>query len=212
MAERTSLAPGEVIGLDPSRDELSFYPLLYWPIVPSRPKPPPAALARVAAFMKRGGTIIFDTRDALTARPGAPPTLEGAWLRDLLSGIDIPDIEPLPADHVVNRTFYILAGFVGRYATGQTWIEALPPATGDEASRPARAGDSVSPILITGNDLAGAWAQDDNGQPLFPLVPGGPRQRELAIRGGINLVMYTLTGNYKADQVHVRDLLERLSR
>lgn len=212
LADRTSLLPGDVIGVDPNRDELAFYPLLYWPVVASEPKPPATAMARVAAYMKHGGTIVFDTRDALTARPGAPPTAEGDWLRTLLAGVDVPDIEPLPPDHVVTRTFYILAGFVGRYATGQTWIEALPPATGDEANRPARAGDSVSPIIITGNDLAGAWAQDSEGQPLFPLVPGGARQRELALRGGINLVMYTLTGNYKADQVHVRDLLERLAR
>ena len=212
LADRTSLTPGDVIGVDPNRDELAFYPLLYWPVVASEPKPPASAMARVAAYMKHGGTILFDTRDALTARAGAPPTPEGAWLRTLLEGVDVPDIEPLPTDHVVTRTFYILAGFVGRYATGQTWIEALPPATGGEANRPARAGDSVSPIIITGNDLAGAWAQDSEGQPLFPLVPGGARQRELALRGGINLVMYTLTGNYKADQVHVRDLLERLAR
>ena len=80
----------------------------------------------------------------------------------------------------------------------------------DGTPRPARAGDSVSPIVITSNDLAAAWAADRNGEPLYPLVPGGARQRELALRGGINLVMYTLTGNYKADQVHVRDLLDRL--
>ena len=212
LADRTSLAPNDPIGVDPARDELAFYPLLYWPVVASAAKPAASTMARVAAYMKQGGTILFDTRDALTARPGAPPTPEGVWLRDLLSGVDVPEIEPLPADHVVTRTFYILAGFVGRYATGQTWIEALPPATADDANRPARAGDSVSPIIITGNDLAGAWAQDAEGQPLFPLVPGGSRQRELALRGGVNLVMYTLTGNYKADQVHVRDLLERLAR
>ena len=69
----------------------------------------------------------------------------------------------------------------------------------------------MSPIVITSNDLAAAWAVDRNGDPMYPLIPGGSRQRELAIRGGINLVMYTLTGNYKADQVHVRDLLERLA-
>ena len=45
---------------------------------------------------------------------------------------------------------------------------------------------------------------------LYPLEPGGPRQREMALRGGVNIVMYTLTGNYKADQVHVPELLERL--
>jgi hypothetical protein len=75
-----------------------------------------------------------------------------------------------------------------------------------------RATDSVSAVVITSNDLAAAWATDRRGQPMFPLTPGGARQRELALRGGVNLVMYTLTGNYKSDQVHVRDLLERLGQ
>ena len=104
-----------------------------------------------------------------------------------------------------------LRAFVGRTDMGQTWIEALPPPDPNDRARPVRAGDSVSPIIITSNDLAGAWAVDDQGQPLFPLVPGGARQREMALRGGVNLVMYALTGNYKADQVHAKDLLERLS-
>ena len=42
-----------------------------------------------------------------------------------------------------------------------------------------------------------------DNQPMLPLVPGEPRQREFAFRAGVNIVMYTLTGNYKADQVHV---------
>lgn len=44
------------------------------------------------------------------------------------------------------------------------------------------------------------------------MVGGGERQRELALRGGINLAMYALTGNYKTDQVHVGPLLERLGQ
>ena len=36
------------------------------------------------------------------------------------------------------------------------------------------------------------------------------RQREMAFRFGVNLVMYVLTGSYKSDQVHVPALLERL--
>jgi hypothetical protein len=111
---------------------------------------------------------------------------------------------------VITKTFYLLDGFIGRTTIGQTWVEALPPEPTDGTPRPARAGDSVSPIVITSNDLAAAWASDRNGEPLYPLVPGSVRQRELALRGGINIVMYTLTGNYKSDQVHVRDLLDRL--
>src|SRR5665811_2174352 len=49
---------------------------------------------------------------------------------------------------------------------------------------------------------AGAWAIRPDGQPVLPLVPGEPRQREFAFRAGVNIVMYALTGNYKADQVH----------
>ncbi len=212
LDQRTSAEVAEPVALDPARDELSFYPLIYWPVVAGRPQPSAKAVARIAAFMKNGGTVVFDTRDALTARPGGPPTPEGAWLQTLLAGVDVPELEPVPRDHVVTKTFYLIDRFVGRTDSGVTWIEALPPPDpNDRAPRPARAGDSVSPIVITSNDLAAAWAVDANGQPLYPLVPGGARQREMALRGGVNLVMYTLTGNYKADQVHAKDLLERLS-
>lgn len=210
LSARTALSPGDPVGVDPARDELSFYPLIYWPIVPERAQPNANAVSRIGAFMKEGGTIVFDTRDALSQRPDGPPTPETRWLRQLLAGVDVPELEPVPRDHVVTKTFYLLDSFVGRTSVGQTWIEALPPGGDDRAQRPARASDSVSPIVITSNDLAVAWAADKSGQPLYPLTPGTNRQREMAIRGGVNLVMYTLTGNYKTDQVHVRDLLERL--
>lgn len=212
LSLRTSLTPADPAGVNPARDELVFYPLLYWPIVATAPQPSAATVEKIGAFMKNGGTIIFDTRDALTARPGGPQTPEAAWLRKLLAGVDVPELEPVPRDHVVTKTFYLLDAFIGRTTIGQTWIEALPPEPTDGTARPARAGDSVSPIVITSNDLAAAWAATPDGEPLYPLVPGGARQRELALRGGINLVMYTLTGNYKADQVHVRDLIERLGQ
>ncbi len=211
LDERTALDPGTPVGVNPASDDLSFYPLLYWPIWAQAPQPSAATVLRIAAYMKHGGTIVFDTRDALYARSGGPPTPQALWLRHLLSGVDLPPLEQVPADHVVTKTFFLLNRFVGRYANGATWIEALPPRTGNQANRPARAGDGVSPLIITSNDLAGAWAMDSNDEPLYPTVPGGDNQREMAFRGGINLVMYTLTGNYKADQVHVHDLLQRLS-
>ncbi len=212
LNSRTSFSPGEPVGVDPAKDELAFYPMLYWPIVASAPQPSAKTAARVAAYMKQGGTVVFDTRDALSQRAGGAPTPETLWLRDLTKGLDIPPLEVTPRDHVITKTFYLLDGFVGRYANGETWVEALPPEPKDKAARPVRATDSVSAIIITSNDLASAWAHDKRGQPLFPLTPGGARQREFAIRGGVNLVMYTLTGNYKSDQVHVRDLLERLGQ
>jgi len=215
LAQRTALEAGEPIGLDIGRDELAFFPLIYWPIVPGAPRPSAEALARIDAYMKQGGTVLFDTRDALMAPPGlggdarSPGMVE---LRSILSSLDIPELEPVPRDHVLTKTFFLLRDFPGRYNSGQLWVEALPAEGEEEQSRPARAGDGVSSIIITSNDLAGAWALRPDGQPMLPVVPGDPRQREFAFRAGVNIVMYTLTGNYKADQVHIPALLERLGQ
>ena len=217
LAQRTALEAGDPIGLDVAHDELAFYPLIYWPIAPGAARPSEDALKRIDSYMKQGGTVLFDTRDAVVAPPGAggetrsPGMLE---LRKILSSLDIPELEPVPHDHVLTKTFYLLRDFPGRFNSGQLWVEALPAVNDeDEASRrPARGGDGVSSIIITSNDLAGAWAMQSDGQPMLPMVEGEPRQRELAFRAGVNIVMYTLTGNYKADQVHVPALLERLGQ
>jgi hypothetical protein len=216
LAQRTALEPGDPIGLDIAHDELVFYPLIYWPIVPGAARPSDAALKRIDAYMKDGGTVLFDTRDAVVAPPSqggetrSPGMLE---LRKILSSLDIPELEPVPRDHVLTKTFYLLRDFPGRFDGGQLWVEALPSESQQEASgRPARGGDGVSSIIISSNDFAGAWATRPDGQPMLPMVDGQPRQRELAFRAGVNIVMYTLTGNYKADQVHVPALLERLGQ
>ncbi len=162
LAQRTALEAGDPVGVDPTRDELAFFPLIYWPVVPGAPKPPQDAINRIDAYMKQGGTVVFDTRDAIEAPPGengASQTPGMRRLRDILSSLDVPELEPVPREHVLTKTFYLLRDFPGRFNIGQTWVEALPREDDDEAaSRPARGGDGVSPIIITSNDLAGAWA------------------------------------------------------
>ena len=216
LAQRTALEAGDPVGVDPAHDELAFFPLIYWPVMPGAPKPPQDAINRIDAYMKQGGTVVFDTRDAIEAPPGdggASQTPGMQALRNILSSLDVPELEPVPREHVLTKTFYLLRDFAGRFNTGQTWVETLPRDDDDDAaSRPARGGDGVSPIIITSNDLAGAWALRPDGQPMLPLIPGEPRQREFAFRAGVNIVMYTLTGNYKADQVHAPALIERLGQ
>jgi hypothetical protein len=215
LAQRTALEAGDPVGVDIGRDELAFFPLIYWPIAPDAAKPSAEALARIDAYMKQGGTVLFDTRDAVLAPPGPGGESHGpgmAALRAILASLDIPELEPVPRDHVVTKTFFLLRDFPGRFTSGQLWVEAMQAENEDESRRPARAGDGVSSILITSNDFAGAWAMRPDGQAMLPLVPGDPRQREFAFRAGVNIVMYTLTGNYKADQVHIPALLERLGQ
>ncbi len=131
LAQRTALEAGEPIGLDPARDELAFYPLIYWPVVPSAPKPTREALERIDAYMKQGGTVLFDTRDAVEAPAGSGGDTRGPGmqaLRAILSSLDIPELEPVRRDHVLTKTFYLLKDFPGRFSTGQLWVEALAAA------------------------------------------------------------------------------------
>src|SRR3954451_501806 len=125
LAQRTALEAGAPVGVDPARDELAFFPLIYWPIVPGAPKPPQDAINRIDAYMKQGGTVIFDTRDAVEAPPGengASQTAGMQALRNILSSLDVPELEPVPREHVLTKTFYLLRDFPGRFNTGQTWV------------------------------------------------------------------------------------------
>ena len=216
---RTAVEPGEPSGVDILHDELAFYPVLYWPVLPEAKTLPVPVLAKIDAYMKQGGLIVFDTKDYGNGLPAGMPTAgrSGPALQRLLGSLDIPRLEPVPEDHVLTKAFYLLRGFPGRWDGGQLWVEAQDGNSGGggggaDQSRKARHADGVTSIMITSNDFASAWALDERGRPIYPVVPGGENQREMALRTGVNIVMHALTGNYKADQVHVPALLERLGQ
>jgi len=211
---RSSVEPGAPIGVDISKDEISFFPVLYWPVLRNPQPLPEPALAKVDAYMKQGGLIIFDTRDYQTGLPTgmAMAGETGPALQRLLGRLDLPRLEPVPEGHVLTKSFYLLRSFPGRWDGGQLWVEAHDNRDSEDEGRRARRADGVTSVMVTSNDFAAAWALDKRGKPLYPAVPGGDRQREMAYRTGINIVMHALTGNYKADQVHVPALLERLGQ
>ena len=214
LAARTSVEPGEPFGVNVVTDEIAFFPILYWPVLPNAVTLPDATLAKIDTYMKQGGMIIFDTRDFGSGLPtGVGVGSDGTTpLQRLLGRLDIPRLEPVPEGHVLTKSFYILRTFPGRWDGGQMWVEADSSEPADGDTRKARRADGVSSILVTPNDLAAAWALDDRFRPLYPTVPGGEAQREMSYRVGINIVMYALTGNYKADQVHAPALIERLGQ
>ena len=211
---RTSVEPEPPQSVDLERDEIAFYPLLYWPVTPEQTTPSPAAYLKLNAYLRAGGMILFDTRDSNVSKFGAASPA-GQALRRLAASLDIPELEPVPEDHVLTRTFYLLQDFPGRHASHDVWVEASPAEAVQAEGMPFRnLNDGVSPVVIGGNDWAAAWAVDQRGAPLLPVGRGfaGERQREMAFRFGVNLVMHVLTGNYKSDQVHVPALLERLGQ
>jgi hypothetical protein len=211
---RTSIEPSAPTGVDLERDELAFFPILYWPITPEQPRPSSEAYAKLNAYLRSGGLILFDTRDGDLSQFGASSG-NARKLQDLAAPLDIPPLEILPSDHVLTRAFYLLQDFPGRHTNRDIWVEAAPPDAEQVEGLPFRnLNDGVSPVVIGGNDWASAWAVTSNGAPMLPVGRGfsGERQRELAYRFGINLIMHVLTGNYKSDQVHVPALLDRLGQ
>ena len=210
---RTSIEPAAPISVNLESDELSFFPFLYWPIHADQPLPSVEAYAKLNRYLRGGGMILFDTRDADIARFGqASPN--GRKLQQLARALDIPALEPLPEDHVLTRTFYLLQDFPGRHASRDVWVEAAANAEQVEGMPFRNLNDNVTPVVIGGNDWASAWATDEAGNRMFPVGRGfaGERQRELSLRFGVNLIMHVLTGNYKSDQVHVPALLDRLGQ
>lgn len=214
LTYRTSVEPSPPMAVDMETDELSVFTLLYWPVTAEGALPSPAAYARLNRYLRSGGMILFDTRDADVAGFGTA-TGEGRRLQALAAPLEIPPLEPIPADHVLTRAFYLLQDFPGRNAGAPVWVEAAPADAELGEGMPFRnLNDGVTPVIIGGNDWAAAWAVDADGWPLLPVGRGaaGERQREIAYRFGVNVVMHVLTGNYKSDQVHVPALLERLGQ
>ncbi|MFO1082107.1 MAG: DUF4159 domain-containing protein [Reyranellaceae bacterium] len=200
LRNRTSVEPADPIGLDLEKDEPRLYPLIYWPITSSQPALSPRASAALDRYLRTGGIIFLDTRDQQMSfdRPaGGNPDL-----KRLLGGIEAPPLVAMPPDHVLTKAFYLLSDMPGRWQGGKLWIEAGG----------GRVNDGVTTLIIGSNDYAGAWAVDPRGRGLLPVTPGGETQREMAYRVGVNLVMHALTGNYKDDQVHIQDIMQRLRR
>ena len=205
---RTSVEPGESMGVDPERDELAFFPFLYWPVLAGSDLPSSAAYDKLNRYLRSGGMIMFDLGDPATGGSQSD-------LQRLASGLDVPPLEPIPDDHVLTRAFYLLSTFPGREPNPQVWVEAAPPDAALAEGMPFRnLNDGVTPIIIGSGDWARAWAMSPTGAWLFPVGRGnaGERQREMALRFGVNVIMHVLTGNYKSDQVHVPALLERLGQ
>lgn len=201
LTTRTTIEPAGARGVTLGTDPLVFYPFLYFPIERDAPELTAEASAALNAYMASGGTIIFDTRDQGDRALLGTSTHPG--LSAVTKNLDIPQIGPVPEDHVLTKSFYLLQSFPGRWSNGTVWVDK---------DRNGTARDGVSSVIIGANDWAAGWAADENGEFIISLENDMARQREFSIRFGVNIAMYALSGNYKADQVHAAALVERIGR
>lgn len=148
-------------------------------------------LRRLRQFISGGGFLWIEDSG------GGPPGSFDRWVRrELPRVLPDSDLKPLPAEHVLFRTFFLLRGPAGRVRVHGA-VEGM-----DWGGRAA--------VIYTRDDALGVWAKDAFGKPLRACVPGGEPQRELAKRLTLNVIMYSLTGSYKADAVHQSAILQKL--
>jgi hypothetical protein len=156
------------------------------------PIPSVSEIEALRRFLTFGGFLLIDSAEGATG--GA---FDGS-VRQLVETLYPPPaagLEIVAKDHVVYRSFYRIERPLGRLAISPT--------------REAVMRDGRLVAAYVQNDLGGAWARDDFGNYELPCEPGGERQREMALRLGINLVMYALCLDYKSDQVHVEYLMRK---
>ena len=194
---KTSVVLGAPDAVRPGIDDLSYYPLIYWPI-PSETHLSPAAIDALNQFMAHGGVLWIDTQSGMVGSDDQNGVSE--ILRHSLADLRIPPLMSITKHNLLAHTFYLLRDFPGRYAHLPVWISRMKESDNDD----------ISPIIIGFADWAHAWAIDANGNMPYAVIPGGAKQRQQAYRFGLNVVLYTLTGSYKTDQIHIPALLKRL--
>ena len=203
VSSRTTIKIKGVHGVDPANEPLYLYPFLYWPMTGYQQELAPTAVRNIQSYLSQGGMILFDTRDQQFANGNGEinsATIGTQKLRALTENIRIPELMEVTEGHILTKSFYLLDDFPGVYDGGKLWVE----------KEPSPNFDGVTSVIIGGNDWAGAWSQEDRGR--FTITPGGEQQREMAYRFGVNLLMVALAGNYKADQVHIPYILQRLHK
>jgi hypothetical protein len=192
IEKRTSIDVADPIVVTPTSDTLHETPFLYLTGERAIELPSNAGIEALRRFLTFGGFLLIDSAEGST---------DGAYagsVRKLISAIFPPpakSLEIISTDHVVYKSFYLLDKPLGRLAIAPAMEGVL------------RDGRLVCAYIP--NDLGGAWARDDFGNYDFPCEPGGEKQRELSFRLGVNLVLYTLCLDYKADQVHVPFIMKR---
>jgi len=200
LKTRTSISPVAIIEIDIIKDPLYSIPFLYWPLPEDLIELDVKTITKIKNYLANGGMILFDvigfSRESFNLDNNKFKSI-----KDFLSSIEAADLTPIPKNHTLTKSFYLLKKFPGRWDNKNLLVE----------NSSLELNDGVNSVILGFNDWASAWALDSNNDPLFSVVPGGERQREASYRFGINITMYALTGNYKSDQIHYKSILNRLN-
>ena len=177
LTEKTAFEPQvAALNIETDKDKLTCFRYIYWPITSDARPLSPAAQKQVQNYLDSGGMLHFDILDQSAALGNS------RVLQRVLGDVAIKPLTQLKDGDTLTRSFYITSGLPGSKSFGPVWIEA-PGAKGDE---------SVSSVLIGDHNWADAWS----GRTLRP----DSDERKNALRAGINIVMYALTGTLRSNK------------
>jgi len=166
-----------------SDPELFFYPFLYmagkYEFDPFKPQ----ERETLRRFLSYGGFLFAE--DTVGAKGFG---FDQAFRREMKQVFPNHELRRLAPDHSVYQSFYIISNVGGRQRVNP-YLEGITI-------------DTWTPVLYSQNDLSGAWARDRFGKWINECVPGGEPQRSAAFKLGINIIVYSLTSDYKKDVIH----------
>lgn len=165
-------------------------PFLYLSSDGELPRLKDAEVENLRRYLTFGGFLLADANDA---SDGAG--FDASFRRELARVLPQQQLAPLPSTHVVFKSFFLLDAAPGR-VLNKPVLEAVQL-------------NKRAAVMYSQNDVLGALSRDDGGGHEYDVVPGGERQRELATRLAINIVMYALCLDYKDDAVHLPLIMNR---
>lgn len=189
VMQTTSIeANPEAVQLSPEDPALFAHPFSALIGTGALPSLSEGAVAQLVRYLSYGGFLLID--DA-TGQPDGPFARS---VRALCARLfPTRPLSPLHASHSIYRSFFLIERPYGRLDLSSV-LEGVTLGP-------------VTPLVFCPNDLSGALDRTPDGRDAWPVVPGGARQRREALKLAINLVMYSLTSNYKQDQAHVLELI-----
>ncbi|MDC3091076.1 DUF4159 domain-containing protein [Rickettsiales bacterium] len=184
------------IALD--KDNLYFYPLIYWPIISNLNEIKVEEKKKIESFIEDGGLLLIDCN---IEKSSLEFSMCFRNIEFFFRTMQISKFTLLNNKNPISKSFYLLNSFPGR-RNNDVYV----------AYNNSKSTDNAASIILGDNYWAEAWAKDEQNRYIFPLLENMENQRLLSLRFGLNLIIYALTGNYKTDQVHIPEILKRMDK
>lgn len=175
---RTSVEPDGIVGIDlndpATLANLDFIPVLYFPVTNQTPRLSEEARHALQNYTANGGVIVLDVIGG--RMNNSEP------LRQIIADLSIRSPERMSESHPLSQSFYF-SDLQGSNASASVWVERNAANLGESGA---------SSVIIGDQNWAGAWSAST----------ASGNDQEQAIRAGLNILIYALSGQYKLDPIH----------